>query len=372
MMAKNPMVDEKVRNELLKLYPLNDVKLLSRKISEWTSISFGVDVLGNGGSLSVDREVSKIQMSWIEKVNVLEDVILKYSGCSKYYVVFDELDEDYREISEQENLTQYKNLLTSLFKAVQDVKATFVNTDLQIMPIVFLRDDIYALLNDSDKNKWSDFKITLEWDVEKLKKLIAYRISKDAGVTDGTLSFEDAWYAIFNKNKITFGDHQCKQTDSFDFISRSTQLRPRDFIKYIQACCEQANAKEEKYISNETIKRVDREFSNYLKDEITDEIYPILPEISTIFQIFSNIRKQLLPSDEFINQFNEYVVQGTISQQTNVNFVLDVLFRFSVIGNENRFRKGYNHFKYIQSNMTYNKAEKIVIHRGLFKALQIY
>ena len=62
---------------------------------------------------------------------------------------------------------------------MQDVKNTFNATRLNICPIVFLRDDIYALIKDADKNKWRDFKIEIESSAEKIKRLLAYRISKD-------------------------------------------------------------------------------------------------------------------------------------------------------------------------------------------------
>ena len=44
---------------------------------------------------------------------------------------------------------------------------------------------------------------------------------------------------------------------------------------------------------------------------------------------------------------------------------------FSVIGNQHKSIKNVQYFKYMQTNMTYNKEENIVIHRGLFKALRI-
>ena len=129
--------------------------------------------------------------------------------------------------------------------------------------------------------------------------------------------------------------------------------------------------KEETYISADTIRHVDRAFSYYLRSERTDEIYPLIPEIEVVFQIISNIRKQSFTWKEFVNEYNKYLAQGTLSQQ-NANYVLDTLFNFSVIGNENKFQRGRNYFKYLHTNMTYNSDEKIVLHRGLLKSLQIY
>lgn len=372
-MVSNEAIDNEVRYQLSQIYPPNDIKQLARKVSEWTSAEFGINVLGNGGNLKTSREISSPCQSidWIDKVNILEDIITNYCDDSKYYIVFDELDEDYRDVSNQNEIIQYKNLLTSLFKAVQDVKSTFMNTSLNILPIVFLRDDIYALLNDADKNKWSDMKIDLEWTEDRIKKMIAYRISKDIDPQGEILPFKKVWDEIFRRGDMSYGGDRNKRISTFDFISRSTQMRPRDFIKYIQACCEHALEKDEKYISSETIRHVDRAFSNYLRSEITDEIYPLIPEIDIVFQIISNIRKQSFTWKEFTTEYNKYLSQGTLQQQ-NPNYVLDTLFNFSVIGNENKFQRGRNYFKYLHTNMTYNSDEKIVLHRGLLKSLQIY
>ncbi|MBO5173465.1 MAG: hypothetical protein J6B83_10610 [Bacteroidaceae bacterium] len=214
LMSENEAIDTDVRNELLKIYPKNNIKQLARRVSEWTSAEFGINVLGNGGNLKADRTITNPQasISWLDKVNILEDIIANHCDESKYYIVFDELDEDYRELRDNDtDVKLYKSLLTSLFKAVQDVKATFSTTNLRIMPIVFLRDDIYALLNDADKNKWSDFKIELEWTEDKIKKMIAYRISCDVNNGNSVLTFNNAWDRIFAPGKVRYGRNMSKK-----------------------------------------------------------------------------------------------------------------------------------------------------------------
>lgn len=370
LMVKNEAIIPLVRNELEKLYPVSSLKSLSRTISNWTSAEFGATVLGSGGSLKLEREIQTNPVSWIERVNVLEDIIINYSDSSNYFIVFDELDEDYREIRDSASTEQYIFLITSLFKAVQDVKSTFIGFNKNIKPIVFLRDDIYALIKDSDKNKWRDYKIEVEWTKPKLMDMLAYRITKDYDAGCQPLKFDDAWDKIFFRERIGFGNKQEKKIHSFDFIARSTHLRPRDFIQYIQACAEETFEKQKNFIKADEIKFVDRAFSNYLRDEIVDEVFPILPEITHILQIFSNIRKWNFSINEFNKEYMKYFDAGTIKEK-NIDFVLDTLYNFSVIGNQNKFNKDIFYFRYLHSNMTFNRTENIVIHRGLFKALQL-
>ncbi len=367
LMVQNENINSDIRSKLSEIYTPDPIKSLSRTINQWTSREFGASVLGTGGTFKLSRSNTEQNYNWIDRVNTLEDIILQYCDNSNYFIVFDELDEDYRSINTADH-EHYNFLLTSLFKAVQDIRSIFNSTELNINPVVFLRDDIYSLVKDADKNKWRDFKIEIDWNAEKIKKLIAHRISIDANLPM-QLSFEEAWNLIFYNPRIATASGK-KLLESFDYITRSTHLRPRDYIQYIQVCAEETVNFNRHKIANETIKFVDRAFSNYLKDEIVDEIYPILPEIEEIFQIISNLRKWMFSMEEFKREYFKYLRSKTIKEE-NVDFVLDTLFRFSVLGNQSKYKAGTMYFKYMHTNMNLNRNEKLVIHRGLFKALQI-
>lgn len=368
LMVQNEKIDSSVRSRLGEIYKPDPIRSLSRTISQWTSKEFGATIFGIGGSLKVDKRENNQSSSWIERVNNLEDIILQNCDNSNYFIIFDELDEDYRTISSSEH-ELYNFLLTSLFKAVQDIKYTFNSTRLNICPIVFLRDDIYSLVKDADKNKWRDFKIEIDWNTDKIKRLLAHRISRDAEIAEN-LSFNNAWDLIFYQPTISSGTNRKKIISSFEYITRSTHLRPRDYIRFIQVCAEETVGFNRNKIANQTIKYVDRAFSNYLRDEIVDEIFPILPDIEEILQIISNLRKWLFRVDEFKKEYNKYLRSKTISEE-NVDFVLDTLYRFSVIGNQSKVKHDSFYFKYLHTNMNINKTELLVLHRGLFKALQI-
>lgn len=256
-----------------------------------------------------------------------------------------------------------------MFKAVQDIKNIFKLSNLHINPIIFLRDDIYDLIKDTDKNKWSDYKIEIDWDENKLKRLIAFRISKAISPTQSVLYFDKAWELIFHRSAVQMGDRQSKQMHTFDFMARSSQMRPRDFIKYIQACAEDTLYNHKPFIYPDTIKQVDKAFSNYLKSEVEDEIQAILPDIPQIFQVISQIRKWNFTVIEFKTAYNTYLKAGTV-KETNVDFVMQTLFNFNVIGNQPKNRPN-QFFRYKNKEARINFNENIIVHRGLFKALQI-
>ncbi|MBC9935064.1 P-loop ATPase, Sll1717 family [Chitinophaga qingshengii] len=369
LVVKNESIDSEVRKVLEKLYPPDPVKSLSRLIDKWTTKEFGAQILGTGGNIKVDQISSFQDLSWIEKTNILEDIIEQYIDTSKYYVVFDELDEDYRVFENPKEQQQYINLITSLFKAVQDVKSIFRDKKEVICPIVFLRDDIYNLIKDTDKNKWGDFKISLEWDEDKIKRMLAFRISKAIDPNGDVLPFDVAWAKVFKREEVSMGDGGNKRMNIFDYITLSTQLRPRDYIKYIQVCSERTSSEGGARITAKTVKSLDKAFSNYLRDEIVDEVHALLPDIINILSIISQIRKWNFSIQEFKDTYNSYYKNKTVTNG-NVDYVLQMMFDFSVIGNrpKNRF---VSFFKYSNPEARFNFQENIVIHRGLFKALQI-
>ena len=370
LMAKNASIDSNARDILEKLYPPDPIKSLARLVDKWTTKEFGASILGTGGTIKVDNKLSQFPtLSWIEKTNMLEDIIDEYIDDSKYYIVFDELDEDYRIFKDNKDLNQYIYLITSLFKAVQDIKNVLNGKKSTICPIIFLRDDIYSLIKDSDKNKWSDFKIELEWDKDKIKRMLAHRISRAIKEDGEILQFPTAWENIFSGSPVFMGDRQQKNMSIFDYISLSTHFRPRDYIKYIQVCAERTYNDGFNKIHPKTVKAMDKGFSNYMKDEIVDEIHTVLPEIDMIFSIISQIRKWNFSIIEFQDTYNSYLSNGTIKEK-NIDFVLQTLFNFSVIGNR-PIKRTVSFFKYENKEARFNFSENIVVHRGLFKALQI-
>ena len=199
--------------------------------------------------------------------------------------------------------------------------------------------------------------------------MLTHRISCDADIKTN-IDFKKAWELICSNEKVWFGNKQRNNCSIFEYITKSTLFRPRDYIRYIQVCAENTVERKIDRIRAHTVKYVDRAFSNYIKEEFIDELFPIIPEIETVFDILSNQRKWNIKVKDFITVYNTYLKSGAI-QEGNIEKLLDTLFNFSVIGNQHPKRIDVQYFKYIQTNMKFNKNENIVIHRGLFKSLGI-
>lgn len=148
-------------------------------MQKWTKKSFGGSILKIFSATSAkDVQNFPLEEIWSDLIPHMEQIILEHVDDSKYFIVFDELDEDYRNYWDDENRDRYVPLILSLFKAVSNVRRVLANARAKILPIVFLRDDIYELLTDPDKNKWEDNKIHLNWKAEKIKQMLGFGLNE--------------------------------------------------------------------------------------------------------------------------------------------------------------------------------------------------
>lgn len=367
MMLRNQAISRSARDSIEKVFGTSELTL-DRRIGKWTASDFEISALSISLKVSGSGSATNETPNWITRVDILEDFIHQNIDDSRYFVIFDELDEDYSLIAESAKFESYTALLTSLFKAVQDVKARFKQPIFRVNPIVFLRDDIYSLMDDSDKNKWSDFKIDLFWDEQKARDVVAFRLTRALDPSAASpLPFEEIWPKFIGAPTMPYGTRQRNRMDTFSYMARSTYLRPRDFVKYLQECAARAIATHQRRITSDIIKSVDTAFSSYLKDELRDEIFAILPAIRQIFDAMTEVGKWNFSYSDFELAYRSVVDPD--ASRSNINFCLQVLFIFSVIGTA--LNHSYFVFKYTHKDAQMNYKNKIVVHRGLFKALQI-
>ena len=198
LMNKNQALSSDLRRAIESTLPKKPVQGFSRRIKNITSNAFSLNA--SVLSFSQDSEYSTEDLSWVEKVNVLEDLILNNIDSSKYFVIFDELDEDYSYQSAVEPTGEYLNLISGLFKAVQYIKSLAFELNLKIHPVIFLRDDIYSLIQDNDKNKWSDLEVNLSWTRTSIQPLLAHRLSRafDKNSKSENHNFAHIWFLFFS------------------------------------------------------------------------------------------------------------------------------------------------------------------------------
>ena len=364
-MIESHDISEKIKKRIRKVYPEPDSMGLKNLLGRWTSGDFSINILGSGLSFG-NWFKRKEATTWQERVDHLEAFIKENADDRTYLILFDELDEDYKDILSKPGRQEYIDLLTSLFKSIQDIRSVMDKAGKNIFPVIFLRDDIYDIITDSDKNKWRDLTTYLDWNTSDIQNLLKYRLSVAANINGST--FNEVWYSIFDNESIPYSGGR-KSLHSFDYIARSTQGRPRDFIHYLQVCAENQLSRGGGRIRKQTVQDADKAYSNYLRSELVDEMHGLVADVGEIFRLFTQIRKWIMSIDEFRSMHEKYTDSGIVTTK-DADFVLQILFYFSVIGNVSRQQKVHI-FRHENPEAVLNFHENIVIHRGLMKALQI-
>lgn len=370
LMKKNQALSPEFRKAIESILPKKPTEGFSRIIKSITSKAFNLNA--NIISFSQNSEYQTEDLSWSEKVDFLEDLILNNIDDYKYFIIFDELDEDYNYQSSVEPGGEYLNLISGLFKAVQYIKSLAFDLNLRIHPVIFLRNDIYDLIQDNDKNKWSDLEVNLSWTRTSIQPLLAHRLSRafDPNSKANNHNFAHIWGKVFSNEPIPYGTNRSKKITIYDWLTRESLLRPRDYIKYIQLCAKKVYESNHSYVYPSTVTTQDILYSRYFRGELTDEVHSLIPEISTIFDIFSKIGKSHLNIIDFKTMYDSYVEQGKLEDK-NYIIILETLFNFSIIGNSIRGRNK-EVFKYINTEASLNFDHPIILHRGLNKSLQIF
>ena len=198
--------------------------------------------------------------------------------------------------------------------------------------------------------------------------MLAHRFCVAMDIPD--MEFEKVWNKIFKQSNVRMGNRKSREMPIYDYIERSTEMRPRDFVQYVKECVILAKERAENIISPELVKDADEKFSDYLKGETVDELFAVIPEINEILGLLSTIRKQSFQFNTFESEYNVLVERGVIPKR-DVKSILLLLFDAGVIGNQPAML-GQSIFRFSKKSPRFNFNETMIVHRGLYKALQIY
>ncbi len=368
MMVKNTRIDTIVRDQISKHIDVDIEHALAKSLLKLTDGGAGFTILGVGANATAKSTISTNDTSLNARTDALENFILRNIDDSSYYILFDELDEDYKDVLDVDVSSSYFDLLIGLFKAAQAVKRALGKKH-NVMPIIFLREDIYDLMRDNDKNKWKDSSLTLNWTDGELRKLVAFRLSRALDPASPEIPFDNLFQRLFTDSETRAGGRSSKR-HVFQYISARTLMRPRDFISYLRECAKLAIDEETPKITFEQLVEANRGYSLRLREEFVDEIQGAIPYINDVFEILSGMRKQIFTFREFEQLYNEYIEDMPKDRSIDFNTICRVMFHYSAIGNQASQRTNLIfRFRYPESKL--NFSESGVIHPGLLRSLQI-
>ena len=329
--------------------------LLRPKRLTISKISFAPTVLGNKlGGVDLDRKLH--DMSFGIELNSLSDRLMEaakrvMSVCkvSKLTLHFDELDHGLSTLDDQRS-----EMLVGLILAARDMRRVGSDNGPKILPVIYLRTDIWDEIQFSDKNKISTTSaLMLDWDEKSLLELVELRLRHK-------LHPKASWSAI-SEPELMRGS----QT-KWNHILARTFLRPRDVISFLNTILAEAKKRLDSplVISNKDIVGSRDAYSAYLKAELDDEIRPYWSDWDLALQACSAISTVTFEKRQFEKEYNNRTQASSIPTDE----ALKLLYRFSVIGYDRRSGYGGSSwaFQYVDPASGWDtSASRFKVHLGL-------
>ena len=239
--------------------------------------------------------------------------------------------------------------------------------------ILLCRTDIFELISGANKNKIrQDSAIDLNWysdpnaPGESLLVKVANLRAKLAFGRETDLFQEFIPRRIYKEYR-KFGK---KGRSTIKVLLDTTRHTPRDFLqllKFIQKCCTGPN------VTVDNVQSGMREYSiKYFLPEIIDELegYCTGAEAKEFFQLVGSTRSREFSARQLYDIAE--AEQRPLSKE-KIDTILRALFECSAIGNVQK-QSGGSHFltyRFRNRHATFNIKETILLHRGLWRALNM-
>lgn len=302
--------------------------------------------------------------SYLDYIEDLETVVFELLSLSssKYSTIYDELDDKFR------NEVIYFDSIISLLKATDHINLKAVEKGINAKAILLLRDDIFSKFNDPNLNQikrvntikidWGD-KVSVD---SPLIKMIIFK-AKKSNVMLSAIEDEKVFRLLFPQNIRNISPER--------FILERSFFRPRDIITLLNLIIEKYP--DSKYFGYKSFNDVKREYSEYLLDEVRNEMcgHHTNEQIDIMFKLLKNYNQYFIEYKDI----KKYVEDNIFHyRDLDLEKMLIGLFSFNAIGNKwfNEF-KGRNYYTWAhrgtRADLDFNKT--IVIHLGLREALSM-
>ena len=297
-------------------------------------------------------------------------------GClnpgHKYFIAFDQLD-----LGFDPNVPEYSHRLIGLLLASRDINLAARNAGINLLVVVFLRDDIYDTLHFEDKNKMTEnFVSLIEWDTPRTKNTLKALMERRFSIVLGDEARREvAWGDVFNEDREMPG-HQTK----YDHMRDRTYLRPRDLIKFTNCALGQYkerarieaehDADDPVKLDNHDIHNARIEFSEYFLREIDDEVHKHMPDYQRHLDALRALGKWQFDREEFEAAYRDQYRESPLSPAD----ALEKLYEFSFIGFYRAGGRGFGGseymFKYREPRTRFDSTStRYRIHPGLIEVM---
>lgn len=277
---------------------------------------------------------------------------------SNHYLIIDGLDD----IIINDGI-QYESL-GSLIKESRLLNQLFRENQINIKIIILCRTDLFEKFSGANKNKIrQDYAAELDWysDPREPKSSLLVRAANQRA----RIAFGEE-VDIFDE----FFPREISRKNALSFLLDMTRHTPRDFFQLLKSIQKHTSGLRP---TDDEIKSGLRKYSiEYFLPEIKDELSGYVPEkdIETLFEIFGELRKRDIHVGELLS--NSVSKINGVNREKIISYV-KIMFNCSAVGNIQNKPGGntFYSFKYRNRHASFNEAEGIMLHKGLWKALNL-
>lgn len=334
------------RAQLKELFPESEE--LDTQVSKWTLDEFVISLINLTQFTFKKTESGKFSIG--KKAAIISQIVLNICDKSPYYILFDELDLNYKSVSNLKPENKYHERLLGLIRATYEVYTSAKERGLKIFPIVFMRDDIFNKIRSTDKAKYYEKARFITWDANSLKELLVYRLNQNSG--QHGKDFKLAMESIFDAN--------LNQDEIFNTMLLMSHYRPRDIIRFVKSCCQSAIDNQADKITFDIMLKAESLYVSGIQRDLMDEYF-------TVISRFDHVKSLLKQTKYYFNWryfetfFEDYQKNFHYFPGDSAMELLEILFNSSMVGFES-IKDKKTIFKYMDKDVSLDPTETFVVH----------
>jgi hypothetical protein len=331
---------------------------LNEAVTATSDKSFSLKLTTVLGGIEAGFKTSKTQGDLPFFADRLRLIARRFSTESKHLLVIDGFDDLLRR-----GHLQYDALGALIFEANR-LNLDFAGAGLPAKILVLCRTDLFERLPGANKNKIrQNAAVHIDWTCDtrdaKTSKLIDL-INRRAGLSLGRGIDVFEYYLPRTLQPSGRGDIRLQ-------LLGHTRHVPRDMVMLFKSL--QEHSGEGPMTPHQVGNALTAYSRDYLLPEIKDELDGYIEgnDINTMFQALGAIRK-VSPT---IHELEEHVQALHAGSSFALDKILSALFECSAIGNLLTSRSTQTVFKYCNRHSAFNWQERIMVHEGLWRALNL-
>ncbi len=253
--------------------------------------------------------------------------------------------------------------LGDLINAARSINLYFASLKIDAKIIILIRDEVFALIPDPNLAKrLNDNGISLKWyDNSRvpLSTALLRIIEKRAQAAGYTKSIQELWGSWIG--------HTIDSKESTGFILDNTRFLPRDLISFFR---ELQHISTTPPFQRHQILAALGNYSEWFLQELSDGLVGfVVEEVRTELPAILSELGRCFTFDQFIEKLQEH----RLHEKQSPEEIAKDMFNASWIGNVWKTDEGTDRFsfKHRKRNATFNRNRDMLVHNGLWKALNL-